>query len=381
MVMASGLQPAKGRGALRLGAALVVSVIVAACGGQTQTQHAAADFQSPPLKAVAPTDISWVTKDWEATVQTKVACSFISDDPATVSGSAATYGVAGGPSSLLDNPAQISPREVLEFGCGRTSAPKTTWLIWYRNVNGIPVLLAHAVAHGSSSPASAQSSTPAVAAALSDCEQSGASSLLPGSNGTDSSSVPDNTPQVCGCWTGWLKANLTSAQMQTFVSDDGSATGAVQFSTQIGGMTSALQQCDLGQTPSGGGTSGGGSSGTATASAATQSSNAAATAGGSSGSGSGAANTVGASCVPGNQVLQASGLNCSEASRIVKAANRTSGCEVGDQYGSPSSGSCTVNGFQCKASLALPPGRSQGETFPLIACVSSSGSSIRWSES
>jgi hypothetical protein len=106
----------------------------------------------------------------------------------------------------------------------------------------------------STAPSHEQSAAPnLLAPVLSACEQSGGSSLMPGSGGQDTSSLPDATPAVCGCWTGWMQTNLSPAD-QTSVADSVAQTGSFPLSlvtdvSVLRELTSSLISCDTGQTP------------------------------------------------------------------------------------------------------------------------------------
>ena len=89
--------------------------------------------------------------------------------------------------------------------------------------------------------------------------------------------------------------------------------------------------------------------------------------------------TSASSCsIPGTQQLQIAGTSCSAASNVVQAADHAPGCQVADQYGEPTSGSCSVMGFSCTAALGYMPGQSQGEQFPVLDCSAPSGATLRW---
>lgn len=63
--------------------------------------------------------------------------------------------------------------------------------------------------------------------------------------------MPDNTPAVCGCWTDWMQANLSSTDQATIaasVQQSGSVVPLTDISL-LGELTTAQQSCDLGQTP------------------------------------------------------------------------------------------------------------------------------------
>lgn len=89
------------------------------------------------------------------------------------------------------------------------------------------------------------------AGVLSACEQNGASSLLPGSNGQDTSSVPDNTSEVCGCWTQWMQQSLDSSDQQLVITnvEQSGSIPIIPNLTFLSDLTTSLQSCDAGQTP------------------------------------------------------------------------------------------------------------------------------------
>ena len=100
---------------------------------------------------------------------------------------------------------------------------------------------------------SSDGSSNQLAGVVSACERSGGSALLPGSGGQDSSSLPDDTTAVCGCWTQWMASNLSSTDQTAIaasVDESGSLTGATLTDIPLlGELGTALSSCDLGQTP------------------------------------------------------------------------------------------------------------------------------------
>ena len=100
---------------------------------------------------------------------------------------------------------------------------------------------------------------------IAQCEQAGATALLPnsaGQRGQDSSALPDNTPAVCGCWTQWMVQSLTPAQLADAIATveqggpviilTGTSTTAIaSFSSALGRFVPALKACILRQTPNG----------------------------------------------------------------------------------------------------------------------------------
>ncbi len=81
---------------------------------------------------------------------------------------------------------------------------------------------------------------------LSACEQNGGSSLLAYSNGIDTSSVPDNTPTVCRCWTTWMLKNLNPGdQASAATAAEMSASFASLDVSLLDRLTRSLQACDL----------------------------------------------------------------------------------------------------------------------------------------
>jgi hypothetical protein len=90
---------------------------------------------------------------------------------------------------------------------------------------------------------------------LAACEQDGAASLLPDSNGQDSSAVPDNSPAICGCWTRWMANDLSNQDQQTFVGSVEEAEQGAQIEADsldlslMRELGDSLQACDFGNTP------------------------------------------------------------------------------------------------------------------------------------
>lgn len=205
---------------------------------------------------------------------------------------------------------------------------------------------------------------------LSACEQNGASALMPGSDGQDTSSVPDDTPAVCGCWATWMQSNLSSAQIQTLVSDQGSAVGVLQLGSVIGPTTRALEQCDLGQTPS--------------SAASTAGSNSGASAGNSgagSSSGSPEAPSTGAvTCAPGPpgggvQNLKVVGVACQDAAQTAIAMSARANCLPPDTR-SGRSRTCAIDGYVCRATTAT---QEQSVVKDIEATCSAPGRSLTFS--
>ena len=128
-------------------AAFVISGYLVACGGSTKETSYKTPSMPPPPKAITASDTVWVTKDWEFNASTAVKCKFISSNPVQVAASASTYKVVDS-AGLLNNPAEIRPGQILEFGCAGTAPPHTVWLLWYQNIFGEGVLIGHARAHG-----------------------------------------------------------------------------------------------------------------------------------------------------------------------------------------------------------------------------------------
>ena len=80
-----------------------------------------------------------------------------------------------------------------------------------------------------------------------DCERSGASAMLKGSEGADTLSVPDDTSAVCGCWIRWMAESLPAGEViQMYASLDGTRFIPVTMKA-LGGVVQALQSCDLGK--------------------------------------------------------------------------------------------------------------------------------------
>lgn len=107
-----------------------------------------------------------------------------------------------------------------------------------------------------SSTVTANTSGSQLARVLVACEQNGAAALLPGSNGQDTSAVPDNTPTICGCWTSWMQQSLSPSDQATIaasVGQPGSPATQIAIATDLPllqKLAFSLQSCDLGQTPS-----------------------------------------------------------------------------------------------------------------------------------
>jgi hypothetical protein len=72
-----------------------------------------------------------------------------------------------------------------------------------------------------------------LASVLSACEQNGGSSLLAASEDTDTSSVSDNAPTVCRCWTTWMLKNLNPG-------DQAAAVAAVEMSASFESLDVSL---------------------------------------------------------------------------------------------------------------------------------------------
>lgn len=82
-----------------------------------------------------------------------------------------------------------------------------------------------------------------------NCQRYGASAMLEGSGGTDTSAVPDDTSAVCGCWIKWMAKSLPpSVVIQMYASVVGPGYIPVTLKG-IGGIVGALQSCDLGHRP------------------------------------------------------------------------------------------------------------------------------------
>jgi hypothetical protein len=82
-----------------------------------------------------------------------------------------------------------------------------------------------------------------------DCQRYGASAMLEGSGGTDTSAVPDDTSAVCGCWIKWMAESLPPSvviQMYASIVEPGYIPVTMKG---IGGIVGALQSCDLGHRP------------------------------------------------------------------------------------------------------------------------------------
>jgi hypothetical protein len=82
-----------------------------------------------------------------------------------------------------------------------------------------------------------------------DCQRYGASAMLEGSGGIDTSAVPDDTSAICGCWIKWmaesLPPNVVSQMYDSLVGADYIPV-TIKW---IGGIVGALQSCDLGRRP------------------------------------------------------------------------------------------------------------------------------------
>ena len=247
------------------------------------------------------------------------------------------------------------------------------------------------------------SSASATASISEKCERLGGSALLPGSEGRDTSSVPDDTPSVCGCWTTWMAESLPPtevAQMNASIHQTGSLTGWLGNSEQNGSLptverrleelTGALQQCDLGHKPAaaGGGASqraasepaslsdiGGRPTGTTSASSNASSPSA------SRQHVSGPPGVKGSECAgrldnnpPFNTSANApigviaAGLSCSAAEADVKAylAWRYEHPDA-QEYGWP-------GGLTCRSSTYVPVGHREEEALGYTMCTSASES-------
>jgi hypothetical protein len=72
----------------------------------------------------------------------------------------------------------------------------------------------------------------------------------------------------------------------------------------------------------------------------------------------------------GGSYENVSGLPCGQALPVMNAWNTSGGCEVADQYGSPTTSSCDVQGYACSARLGYRPGQTEGERSAVVACRS-----------
>ncbi|MGP0103395.1 MAG: hypothetical protein ACLPUT_17455 [Solirubrobacteraceae bacterium] len=83
-----------------------------------------------------------------------------------------------------------------------------------------------------------------------DCQKYGASAMLEGSNGADTSSVPDDTSAVCGCWIKWMAESLPSKEVIQMYASLEQVNYIPVTLKSVGGIVSALQTCDVGGKPS-----------------------------------------------------------------------------------------------------------------------------------
>lgn len=224
-----------------------------------------------------------------------------------------------------------------------------------------------------------------MASVMSQCEQVGATALLPnsaGQRGQDTASLPDNTPEVCGCWTRWMIRSLTPAQLDAVIAnvDQGgpvisltgtSAAATSSFLSALGRFVPALSSCILGQTPN---------TTSSTSSAATTATSSAATSTASSVASSRPATGQGATTCPGS--VNPGGTYNADSNYGLVTNIRAIGvpCSVADhvteQYatvGFGDSGPVSADGYTCtRASLQVTcspssPSESEGAvSFTLI---------------
>ena len=72
------------------------------------------------------------------------------------------------------------------------------------------------------------------------------------------------------------------------------------------------------------------------------------------------------------------GGSCASALPIMRAWSRDPSCLVADQYGSPTSSICEVDGYRCKARLGYPPWQKEGEMSSRVACANDAGEVVRF---
>ena len=84
-----------------------------------------------------------------------------------------------------------------------------------------------------------------LAAVLSTCESNGGTTFLPASDGEDRSSVPDNTPGVCGCWVSWMGKQLSPNEQAAVVTDVVLSASVMALDARIiDRLSAALRSCE-----------------------------------------------------------------------------------------------------------------------------------------
>ncbi len=71
--------------------------------------------------------------------------------------------------------------------------------------------------------------------------------------------------------------------------------------------------------------------------------------------------------------LLVSGTSCAADVSLFKLWSTTPACSVGDQAGSPTTSTCTIGDYGCKAGLGYPPGQTQGQESAVVTCDNDNG--------